>query len=146
MNHQRHVIREAIVALLAAGGTAAGARVYDSPTDPRTTFPALVVEDIGEGQRANTMPGGADRPIERRMTLEVTAELQQVVTAARARDQLVADVEAVLAAAVIPGVKWIVPIGYVPDRDGSGERPIFIGRQRFEVMYVTTQGNPAAMY
>jgi hypothetical protein len=34
----------------------------------------------------------------------------------------------------------------VPDRDGSGERPIVIGRQRFEVMYMTTQGNPAAMY
>ena len=146
MNHQRHIIREAIVALLAAGGTAAGARVYDTPTDPRTAFPALVVEDLGESQAANTMPGGPARPIERRLAIEVTAELQQVSAYARTRDQLVADVESLLAAASIPGVKSIVPVGYVPDRDGSGERPIAIGRQRFEVMYMTTQGNPAAMY
>lgn len=146
MNHQRHVIREAVVAVLAAGGTAAGSRVYDTPTDPRVTFPALVVEDLGESQRANTMPGGPDRPIERRMTLEVTAEVQQVAAYARTRDQLVADVESLLASASIAGVKWIVPMGYAPDRDGSGERPIAIGRQRFEVMYVTTQGNPASMY
>jgi hypothetical protein len=146
VNHQRHVIREAIVALLAAGGTSAGARVYDTPTDVRTTFPALVVEDLGEDQRANTLPGGSGRPIERRLALEVTAELQQTANFARARDQLLADVEALLAAAVIAGVKWIVPTGFAPDRDGSGERPLVIGRQRFEVMYVTTQGNPAAMY
>jgi hypothetical protein len=146
VNHQRHVIREAITALLAAGGTAAGARVYDSPTDPRTAFPALVVEDLGEDQRANTMPGGSARPIERRLSIEVTAEVQQAAAFARVRDQLLADVESLLAAAVISGVKWIVPTGFAPDRDGSGERPISIGRQRFEVMYVTTQGNPAAMY
>lgn len=146
MNHQRHVIREAIVALLTAGGTAAGARVYDTPTDPRVAFPALVVEDLGEDQRANTMPGGPARPIERRMVIEVTAEVQQISAYARTRDQLLADVESLLAAAVIPGVKSIVPTGYVPDRDGSGERPIAIGRQRFEVMYMTTQGNPSSMY
>lgn len=146
MNHQRHIIREAVVALLAAGGTAAGSRVYDTPTDARTTFPALVVEDLGEQQSANTMPGGPGRPIERKLAIEVTAELQQVANVARARDQLMADVEALLAAASIPGVKWIVPTGYVPESGVAGERPIVIGRQRFEVMYVTTQGDPSAMY
>jgi hypothetical protein len=144
VNHQRHVIREAIVALLAAAGTSAGARVYDSPTDPRTAFPALVVEDLGEEQRATTLPGGSGRTIERRLVIEVTAELQQVSTAARSRDQLLAEVESVLSAALIAGVKSIAPAGYVPDRDGSGERPIVIGRQRFEVLYYTTQGAPGA--
>lgn len=146
MIHQRHVIREALVALLAAGNTAAGGRVYDTPTDARMVFPALVVEDLGESQRAKTMPGGPLRPVERLMALEVTVEVQQVAAYARARDQIMADVESILAAASIAGVKSIVPTGYMPDRDGGGERPIAIGRQRFEVMYMTTQGNPASMY
>ncbi len=60
-----------------------------------------------------------------------------------ARDSLVADVEAIAVNAVLPGVKQIVPAGYVPDLSNSGERPIVVGRQRFEVLYVTTQGDPS---
>ena len=144
MIHARTTIRQALVSALAAGGTAAGARVYDTPSDVRTAWPALVVEDLGEQQSAVTLPGGADRRVERRLTLEVTAELQQVSGYAAARDSLGADVEAIAVAATLPGAKSISPLGYSPDLSNSGERPIAVGRQRFEVLYVTTQGNPAA--
>jgi hypothetical protein len=143
VNHQRHIIREAIVAALAAGSTPAGARVYDCPTDVRTTFPALVVEDLAEQQSATTLPGGATRIIERMLMIEVTAEIQQTATPARARDQLLADVERVIGGLVIAGVKSIVPTNFAQDRDGAGERPIFVGRQRFEVTYCTPQGDPS---
>lgn len=144
MNHQRHVIREAIVATLAAGGTAAGARVYDHPYDPRATFPALCIADITEQQQPLSMPAGALRPIERVLVLEITAEVQQTSNYARQRDQLLADVETLLATATIAGVKSITPSGYAPMSDASVERPIAIGRQRFEILYFTPQGNPAA--
>lgn len=145
MNHQRHLIREALVALLAAGGTPAGARVYDHPYDPRATFPALSVVDVGEQQQAESMPADAGRPIERVLTLEVTAEVQQTANYARLRDQLLADVESIFASAslTVTSLKSITPAGYAPSLDVTAERPIAIGRQRFEVLYFTTQGNPA---
>lgn len=143
MIHARTAIRQALAAALAAGGTAAGARVYDTPTDVRTAWPALVVEDLGETQSALTLPGGPGRRVERRLLLEVTAELQQVSGYAAARDALVADVEALAVGATLPGAKQIVPVGYAPELSNAGERPIAIGRQRFEVLYVTTQGDPS---
>lgn len=144
MIHARTTIRQALVAALAAGGTSAGARVYDTPSDVRTAWPALVVEDMGESQTATTFPGGAGRTVERRLMLDVTAELQQTTGYAAARDALLADVEAIAVAATLPGAKDITPVGYSPDLSNSGERPIVVGRQRFEVLYVTTQGNPAS--
>lgn len=143
MNHHRHVIREAIVALLGGGGTAAGTRVYDHPYDPRITFPALSVTDVTEQQQAQSMPADAGRPIERTLVLEIAAEVQQIANYARQRDQLLADVEALLAAAALAGVKSITPAGYAPQLDVSGDKPIAIGRQRFEILYYTPQGDPS---
>jgi hypothetical protein len=148
MNHQRHVIREAIVALLAAAGTTASTRVYDTPSDPRTAFPALVVEDDGEDQQVtSTMGGGmAGRMVERTLRVIVNAEVQQTTNYARTRDQLLAAVEAALAGSAIAGVKAITPAGYQADLNVQGERPIALGRQRFDVVYLTTQGNPATTF
>jgi hypothetical protein len=146
MIHARTTIRQALVAALAAGGTAASTRVYDTPSDVRVTFPALTVEDGGEMQMATTFPGGAGRLIERQLRLIVTAELQQTTGYAAARDSLLADVEAIAVNATLPGIKSIVPAGYQPDLSNYGERPIVIGRQSFEVTYITTQGNPSSTY
>ena len=144
MNHQRHVIREAIVALLAASGTLASTRVYDTPYDPRTVFPALTVEDTAEDQDTGEFGSGqANRSIERTLHLIVSAEVQQTTNYARTRDQLLAEVETALANAVIAGVKSITPTGFRADLGVSGERPIAIGRQHFAVWYVTRQNNPS---
>lgn len=148
MSHQRKVIRQAITALLASAGTAASTRVYDTPGDPRTTFPALTVEDFGEAQQVtSTMGGGmAGRIVERTLDIVVSAEVQQTGDYAGARDDLLAQVEVALAASAIAGVKLITPTGYQPDTSFQGERPIAVGRQRFDVTYLTTQGNPAITF
>lgn len=145
MVHQRYIIREAIVALLAAAGTAAGARVFDSAYDPRTAFPALMVEDFGEEQAVvgTYAAGRANRKVDRTLRLVITAEVQQTTHFARARDQLLAQVEVALANAVIVGVKGITPSGFQPDTSVAGDRPITLGRQRFDVSYTTLQGDPA---
>ena len=142
MAHARKLIRQAVVAVLAGGATAAGARVYDHPNDPRRTFPALVVEDGGEQQAAITMPAGPGRTLQRLYAFVVSAEVQQVSGYAEARDDLLAEVEALLSAAGIAGVKSITPTLYQPDMDHTGERPIVVGRQRFEALYFTAQGAP----
>lgn len=146
MTHVRRTIREAVVTALTAAGTAAGARVYDHPTDPRTTLPALVVTDVAESQEAMTLPAGVNRTIERRYTLEVAAEVQQVSGYVAARDDLLADVEAAMAALSVAGVKSVVPAGFNADQAFEGERPISIGRQRFTVLFYTPQGNPAVFF
>jgi len=144
MAHQRRVIREAFVALLAGGATAAGARVFDHPYDARTTFPALTVQDVTEQQQAIAMLAGPSRPIERMLVLEVGAEVQQTTGYARQRDDLLADVERIAASAAIAGVKAITPAGYAPAQAvNSADKPICVGRQRFEILYFTTQGDPA---
>lgn len=145
-DHQRAVIRSALVTLLAGGSTLAGARVIDHPTKPRTTLPALTVEDLGEEQTPVTPGGGANRKIQRVLVLEVTAEVQKTGDYARERDELCGQVEALVATAagLIAGVDRIVPAGYATDIYSEGEKPIAIGRQRFRISYLTTQGNPAA--
>lgn len=144
MSHARGTIRQAVVALLLAGGTDAGSRVFDHPHDPRRAFPALTVEDAGEQQSPQTMPAGPGRVLERLYAFDVTAEVQQVAGYAAQRDALLAQVEGLLSAAGIAGVKSITPTAYQPAEDHTGERPIAVGRQRFEALYYTTQGNPAA--
>lgn len=141
MAHARKLIRQAVVALLAGGGTAAGARVYDHPNDPRRTFPALTVEDAGEQQAPQTLPAGPGRVIQRSYGFVVSAEVQQIADYAATRDDLLAEVEVLLSAG-IAGVKSITPATYMPDMDHTGERPIAVGRQRFEALYYTTQGAP----
>lgn len=144
MNHQRHVIREAVCALLASGATDAGTRVIDHPYDPIASFPTLTVVDVTEQQQPLTMPRGADRVIERLLVLEIAAVVHQVANHARQRDQLLAQVEVLLASAAIAGVRNITPAGYAPQSDHTSERPISIGRQRFEILYFTPQGEPAS--
>lgn len=143
MIHQRRVFREAICTLLASAGTAAGARVFDHPYDPRTAFPCLVVEDLAERQGSTSMPAGPGRPIERRYQFSVSAEVQQIANYARARDDLLAEVEAAIGSAAIVGIKAITPAGYDVAESNDGQRPIRVGIQRFEALYYTAQGDPS---
>lgn len=145
MIHRRRLIRADVCAALVAANTAAGSRVHDHPWNERTTFPALVVEDIGEQQQVTTMGIGAARLVERELLLQVSAELQPADDWARARDDLMADIEAAVAGVVISGVKAIEPAGYSADEAAFGARPIVVGRQRFSITYITPMNNPAAV-
>ena len=148
MTHHRRVIREAVVAALIAASTAAGSRVYDHPYNDRKTFPALVVEDLGanfsdgnvtEAQAFMDLNGS----VERRYRFVVIAEIQQSDTAARERDDLVAEVEATLTITSITGCKSISPVLYQASDGNSGDKPIRRGLQVFEAYYITAAGDPA---
>lgn len=143
MTHQRQVIRAAFVAGLKAASTAAGQEIHDNPSDVRTKLPAVTVTDIGENQATPTMPGGASRPVDRYLMLDASCEVKRTGDYAGARDSLAADVEAAAGTLAIAGVKWIVPKGCAFEESTRGDQPIAIARQRFELWYRTTQGNPA---
>lgn len=149
--HARRVIREAVVTILKDARTAAGVRVFDHPDRDRTTFPSLVVEDFGanhsegnvtESQEFVDMAGA----IERRYRFCVIAEEQKTSNGAAARDDLLAQVETAIAAAVaagdITGVKTIEPKAYVAADANSGEQEIRRGLQVFEAHYFTPAGDP----
>lgn len=141
MQHHRHVIREAVVAALLAAGTSAGSNVTEEPYDLAEDFPALRVDDESEAQEVSTIH--ANPMVERSYRFVVTAQVVQNTTASRARDQLLADVEACLAAASLPGVQSIKPLSYQPDSRDQGQQRIRIGHQLFEAIYMTSQGDPS---
>jgi hypothetical protein len=143
MNHVRADIREAVVAALIAAGTSAGANVDEEPYDLIDTFPHLSVDDESEAQDPMTMHTTASVPLQRSYRFIVTAQAVQNTTASRARDELLAAVEACLAAAALPGVKSIRPLSYTPAQRDEGQRRIRIGHQLFEAVYVTAQGDPS---
>ena len=142
--HQRRLIREALVRVLIDAGTQAAARVFDHPWNEREDLPALVVEDLGEAQQATTQGIGAARAVERVYMVEVGVEVEAIDDWAGARDDLLAEVEAAVAGASIPGVKAIVPAGYDAQGATTGARPVVTGKQRFEVTYITPMNNPGA--
>lgn len=144
MAHFRSTIRAGVKAALLAAATLAGTRVQVNPTDDRTTFPALVIEDDAEAHDTRSMHADAGRVIERRYTFAVRCEVQQVAAYDHTRDTLMAQVEAALASVGLVGVKAITPKGADFEQDNTGERPIAVGVQRFEALYYTTQGNPGA--
>lgn len=150
MNHQRKLIRKAIVALLVGADTLAR-EVRDSAYKPRLKFPALLVLSVGEDQQVLSEQGlGAfsDRAIHRVMHLDVIAEVQQNTDAEDVRDDLLGQVEVLLANAAeagsIPGIKDIQPVAMRAEHSGEGEKPIEVGRQRFQITYLTPQADPAS--
>ena len=142
MSHVRSAIRQAFAARLAAGNTAAGSRVHVNPTDPRVGFPALVVDDGGEQQLHGSMPMGPGGLVERELILDVTLELAQTGDWPTARDDLAAEVEALVLGTPIPYVRQIRLGGYQPD-SAPGELPLATARQRFLLTYYTRAGDPS---
>lgn len=141
MNHHRAVIREAVVAALAAANTLAGARVDEEPYDADEEFPSLAVEDESETQERLSVD--STLALQRSYRFIVTAQVCQNTLASRARDQLLAEVEACLATATLPGVLSIRPLSYQPASRNEGERRIRIGHQLFEAVYMTSQADPS---
>jgi len=141
--HRRRVIRQAVVQGLIDAATAAGSRVFDHAWNVRDTLPAIVVEDLSEDQQTPTFGAGAARHLERRLLLQVSAELDSLGNPAADRDDLLAEIEVAVAGLQLPGVQAIVPAGYDSDEAMNGGRPLVVGRQRFEVTYLTPMNNPA---
>jgi len=149
VNHARKAIRHAVVDLLKAGNTLAGARVLDSAYKPRLAFPSLVVLTMGEDQQLLGDTGSfADRAVMRVMHLDVSAEVQQNTDPEDTRDDLLGQVEQLLANAaengLLSGIKDIVPGGMRLDTYEEGGKPIVVGRQRYQITYLTTQADPAS--
>lgn len=151
MNHHRKAIRAAIVSLLKAGGTLADQRVFDTTYRPRVQFPALVVLAVGEDQQMLSEQGlgdFAERAVHRVLHLDVNAEIQKNAGAEDERDDLLGQVEALLAnaaaAGAIPGIQDITPDAMRVEHYGDGEKPIEVGRQRFRITYLTTQADPGS--
>lgn len=144
--HLRDDIREACVSALVAAGTAAGSRVHDHPYDPRTEFPALVVEDDSEQQDLVGLSNDLsfDRAIARVYVMAVSAEVRQIAGYARQRGSLLAEVEVALAAATLPGNAAVKPTGYQALQSNDGEVPVAVGRQLFEIQYFTPQSAPGS--
>jgi hypothetical protein len=154
MSHARRTIREAVVTALAGAGIVAAGRVHDHPYNPRTAFPALVIEDVGANfsdgnvtEAQSIMALGTQVDIERRYRFAVIVEVQQSTQAARERDDLCAEVETAMDAAFnagdIPGVKHVHPIAYQASDSNEGEKPIRRGLQVFEALYITPLGAPS---
>jgi hypothetical protein len=149
--HARKIIRKAITAALKDAQTAAGSRVYEHPRNDRTVFPSLVVEDYGskhsdgsatEAQGLMDMAG----TIERHYRCVVIAEVKSAGSPADERDDLIAQVEiaieAALQAGAIPGAKRITPMGYSADDADDADQAIRRGIQVFDVLYFTPPGDP----
>jgi hypothetical protein len=143
--HHRTVIRRAAVRALIDANTCAGDRVFDHPWNERDTLPAITLEDLGEFQEAPDYGFERARTIQRRLTLQVSGEVEALDDWAAVRDDLMAQIEAAMAGLQVVGVKQVVPVGYSPDGPNNGARPTLVGRQRFEVTYLTPMNNPAAV-
>jgi hypothetical protein len=151
MIHARTLILDAIATAIRDARTSAGSRVHVHPRNDRTEFPALVIEEYGakhsegtatEAQGSIDMAGS----IERRFRIALITEIQSTSDPVRARNSLLAEVEAAIAAAhlagSIPGAKTITPVGYAADDSDNSDRPIRRGVQVVEVQYFTPAGDP----
>lgn len=95
MSHSRQNIRDAVVAALIAGNTAAGAEVYASAVYPTETVPAIIVYSLNE----TAAPGGFNF-IRRELTLTITARAAKTSEAEidEVLDDLAAEIETLMKA------------------------------------------------
>jgi hypothetical protein len=149
--HARRVIRETVVDVLKDARTAAGSNVAQHPFNDRVVAKSLVVEDFGakhseSGQTETQEVLDFDGGIERHYRFCVIAEINGGTDPEGERDDLIGEVEAAIAAAVLasafPGVKTIEPIAYKADDDNTGAQPIRRGLQVFVAFYITAPGDP----
>ena len=142
--HVRTSVRQAIVAALIAGGTDAGAHVFDSRVTAlqRTELPALVVRTPSESQSNLTM-GAPVAVMQRAARLEIEAVVAQNDGYAEALDRLIAQVETLIAAnCFAASAKQIYPTDYQEIGDADGDVITVKGTQAFQVFYNTSQAAP----
>lgn len=146
MPHVRTQIRQAVRAALIAGGTSAGARVFDSRVRQiqESELPCIVIESGDEQSEAATI----GRPIEvltRDYNLRVIVMVSVVGDDyAEALDDLAAQVETIVGrdAFNAGGAQFIYPTGFSPTVTDEGEYTIARGAIEFKARYITSQINP----
>lgn len=143
--HVQQQIIDAVQALLAGGGTAAGSNVYADRVSaiPEGLLPAITVEEAPRGESVDqaTISGLQERTYEVLVTCTVKA-VEGYAAAARA---LGLEVEKLMAAspalrALAKGGVRIVASDL--DRDGAGSRPMAARRQVWRFTYFVRSTAP----
>ena len=141
--HVRKQIRDAAITAL-TGLTTTGANVKNSPVYPMqdADLPGLRVFTRNESSQHLEM--GSTRARERSLELYVEACVKATSASTDTVDLIAKEVEIALDANNTLGglCKYIEPRGFEEDLDGSGEKPVAIGRLKFEVVYHTRKGSP----
>ena len=142
-DHLRAQIRAAAVSAL-TGLTTSGARVKDSPVHPlqESDLPGLRIFTQAESAEITTM--GATRKRARTLTLVVEACVKAATGYATSVDLMAKEIEVALDANNTLGglCKYIDPGTFEEVQDGAADKPIAIGRMKFEVVYHTRKGSP----
>ena len=142
-DHVRKQIRAAAVTAL-GGLTTTGARVQDNPVHPlqEADLPGLRVFTPAETAKVLSM--GSSRTRERAVTLVVEACVKAVSGYANAVDLIAKEVEIALDAnSTLGGLcTYIEPTSFEEDQDGAGDKPVAVGRMKFEVLYRPRKGAP----
>lgn len=148
MAHPRKVIRHAVVDLLTAASTAAGARVFATRVEPikRTALPTISVYTLGEPVRP-----GADQTAPRELTRDVKVEIagwvahSDSLSVDDAMDDLAEQIEAAMDADPYLGGAAgdsVLESTEIEVRD-DGERLIGIVALTYSVTYRTSPEAPA---
>ena len=143
-DHVRKQIRAAAVTAL-TGLATTGARVFASRVYPLqdADLPGLLVSNSEEAIESASL-GGANRYLQRTLTLEVKACVKQVSGYEDLVDQIAKEVETALANNNTLGAlcKYIVPRGIETELAGEAEKPVAVATLRFEVLYYTALNAP----
>lgn len=140
-----HVSEQIVAAAKTAltGLNTTGARAFDSRVYPlkEGDCPCLLV-DQGDEAIASGELWGFSRSLERTMQLLVVAKVDQNTVYRTLVNTIRKEVEVALAAATLPGAKWVRPASCLIELAGEGEKPIASATMTFEVLYITALGAP----
>ena len=145
MVHVRTKIRHGIRDALIAGGTVAGARVFDTRVRifQADELPAIVVKNGNEESQPLTVTAPIE-VMERQLNVQVIAIVStDNEDHAERLDDLVAQIETVVAAAQFSGgAKQIYPSAYFSEDADNGDTIVARGVTDFRARYLTSQLDP----
>ncbi len=154
MAHQRKLIRQAVVALLASASTAAGARVQGTRVEPhkKSQLPAISVYTLREEIDEDASAGTAPRELLRVCKVEITGWVahSDLVPVDDAMDNLAEqietamDVDPYLGTAAADSVLESTEMQVVED-DGRSDPLVGIVTLTYAVTYRTSPAAPAAL-
>lgn len=142
-DHVRTQIRDAAVSTL-TGLATTGTRVKNSPVHALqdADLPGLRIFVRTEAAQISSI--GVARKRERLCTLTVEACAKVASGYADTIDTIAKEVEIALDGDNTLGglCAYVEPRAFEEDQDGSGDKPVAIGRMSFEVLYHTQKGAP----